>query len=351
MEAETTHTSNHSNQDVDSAEVAVVLAAELEPTICCRSERFDDLYDNFAAVLAEICKLYEDDRPIEAHRLLTELETCLTRYHTSSAHEGVTHAHKLAELEAQLHSQTILDIKQDATDIEQMLSQLDDVSDWTFVADHKGDKVWYKKEKNSPCWSFRLEGHIETPILHFLSCLNEVDLMPSWVPQMADAKDLKVLSRFRRLVCARFNLPWPVSNRDCAVYGTGCHIPDTKTIVILLRSVPFGPEFRGTSIPAPPDRTVRAWLNFGGFRMTVLSPTSCKVEAMFNADPLLSYVPHWAINWVSQMLCHFLLVKMRSQAAKVTGSVYEERIKHNRYVYEEIENRLEHIHTVASNLL
>ena len=86
----------------------------------------------------------------------------------------------------------------------------------------------------------------------------------------------------------------------------------------------------------------RVQFKFGGFLLTPRSPTVTHVCAIFNFDPMLSVVPYWLLNFVSEKFCLLLIKFMRTAAKSVTDpkSMFARRIRENPEVYEEIGRRM-----------
>ncbi len=97
-----------------------------------------------------------------------------------------------------------------------------------------------------------------------------------------------------------------------------------------------------TALWEAPEGVVRVQFKYGGFLLRPVSPTVTHVCAIFNFDPMLSVVPYWLLNFVSEKFCLLLIKFMRTAAKSVTDpkSMFARRIRDNPDVYEEIGRRM-----------
>eukprot|EP00831_Metopus_contortus_P027291 TRINITY_DN22980_c0_g1_i2.p2 TRINITY_DN22980_c0_g1~~TRINITY_DN22980_c0_g1_i2.p2 ORF type:complete len:134 (+),score=16.37 TRINITY_DN22980_c0_g1_i2:166-567(+) len=63
-------------------------------------------------------------------------------------------------------------------------------------------------------------------------------------------------------------------------------------------------------------------------------------KGIFNVDPHMSVVPQWLINFAMKKVIFMLLGIIQEKCRGFPGSIYEERVKTDTHLYDEIRKRL-----------
>jgi len=209
------------------------------------------------------------------------------------------------------------------------------------VKERDGLKTFYRHESSTPIHSIKLEGIVDSPIFNVLALINELDLYVNWCPpQLKEVKCNGTISRFKKFVYMRSQVPWPLHHRDCCMYGYGVDLLEEKgCIVITVRSCTENEQERH-SHPSLPERHVRMDCKFGGTLLKPISTTRTHVTMLSNVDPKLGLVPYWILNFVTHQLSYQFFQMLRKNSMKMEGTEYEKRIQDQPKVYGELKDRL-----------
>eukprot|EP00826_Nyctotherus_ovalis_P042886 TRINITY_DN4479_c0_g4_i5.p3 TRINITY_DN4479_c0_g4~~TRINITY_DN4479_c0_g4_i5.p3 ORF type:complete len:101 (+),score=39.16 TRINITY_DN4479_c0_g4_i5:181-483(+) len=71
-----------------------------------------------------------------------------------------------------------------------------------------------------------------------------------------------------------------------------------------------------------------------------IDENTCLFRAVFNADPHMAYIPQWLINFGMKTVVYMILGRVKEKSEKFAGTALEERVKNNKYLYDEVRRRL-----------
>jgi len=299
----------------------------------------DRFYSEFSSLIDQFIQLRSEDKLFLANKVLVRLEEGLKFF---SGREG---KERMQELHDQFNSRVGDFLAQFKTEIQELKVLLQDFSStegWNLVKEADGVKTFYKHESSTPVHSIRLEGVVESPLFDVTAVVYEADLYKNWWPLVKESRQICQLSKFRKQVYMRADMPWPVWDRDVFLHGYGVDMLEEDTVVVMVHS-------SDTEEVAIPSRHVRMICSFGGFLAKPISATATKVIMLANVDPKMSYIPYTFLNLATKQLAHLMFQMLRRQCQKISGSEYEKRIKENPQVYSEIQQRLQlYFSTVAT---
>jgi hypothetical protein len=75
---------------------------------------------------------------------------------------------------------------------------------------------------------------VECDPIHLISILFEVDLYSSWVHTVKTSETINQVSDYRRRMLMRYNLPWPLNNRQSIVEIACVPMPELSAVLLLL---------------------------------------------------------------------------------------------------------------------
>jgi len=288
-------------------------------------EKFDHEIESF---LKEIEYLRGRDKILLAFKKWEELERKLT--------DGK----KEDLLKTLSENPSIQTLKKEASEVNKLMSEFDSNEGWTLVNDKDGVRSYYRHETSSPMHSMKIEGIIPAPLFNVLAIIYEVDLYITWWPLLREVKQVKEISKFRKVVYMRAELPWPMWHRDVLFYGYGVDNLDIdQSAVIMVRSVN---EEESKVFPIPvPNHHVRMDCKFGGMLARPISPTETKVTLLSNLNPHLAIVPYALLNMITRQFSYLLLNTLKQLATNIKGTEYEKRIQMNKDIYDDAKQRIE----------
>lgn len=215
-------------------------------------------------------RLYEDDRLLEAGRVLNSISD---KSVLEKTHENISRKATLGEALIQDLKSADLDDGKHTT-----YNNDDDSSNggWVIHGVSKGEfptLTAHKLEKNGN--SVELKARVETPIDNsmlspFISVLNETELYETWLPSWTVPKfkvqrcqKLSQTGRCSQVLIVTFDLPWPIASREVVLLADAFDDIDAKgDIGIRLETLSTGDE---NGLVPPPDKSVvRIDVN-GGF--------------------------------------------------------------------------------------
>ena len=138
------------------------------------------------------------------------------------------------------------------------------------------------------------------------------------------------VTRFHKSSRFAIQMMWPMSNREVFLVGYGVDdLQKRKRIIIWSKSV-ADDETLPPQIERPPVKkgNTRISVDFGGFVIDALTPTTCRVSFIMNVDPQIPAVPTALVNWVSRKMIWVLLWQMGNaakEASKGKGKYAERR--------------------------
>ena len=205
--------------------------------------------------------------------------------------------------------------------------------------------VWYKEEKDTDSYSFRVEGLCRAPLFNMLSVVYEFDLFKNWFPGISASAKEHELARFRLIASLGMDLPWPMWGMRSVLYAYG-DVYNDDSVAIYFRDAVGSDMPAGVDVPAVDESNyVKASCLYGGFHLIPIAEDKTFVKFCFNFDPKIAGLPTSFFNYVAQRTCIPLLGLMSKTARKIEGSEYERRIQgkvspKSAEIYKEIKERL-----------
>lgn len=189
---------------------------------------------------------------------------------------------------------------------------------WVKVASEDGVTVW-KQEKGAGGFpTFRGVGLVKANIFQVMAVLSDVDRHTQWMEACIDARMLRQISEYERIVYSRTDAPWPVSDRD-AVFYSKAHV-DMKRKVVDVR-------FKAvrSRLKPPVDGVVRMhWLR-GHYKFTYKDENLTLVDYKVDADPG-GMLPTWLAKLATRRLPLNTIKAFRTRCKKTAGW-YDKRIE------------------------
>jgi hypothetical protein len=267
--------------------------------------------------------LFRDEELVQAYELLEEF---LNEYSGQSQILNIIDS--VPEIQA---------LRQDVADTTQCLNMLADMSSWTLNNESDGISTYISG--NGREFLVRSEAEIETGLFPILVLLAEPDMLPKWLPMLSDVKILGEPTKYRRILNYKFNLPWPVSDREASVLGRGMPLIDSRGLVIMLKTVES--NYLGTDIPAASEGSVKVDISLSCIYIQYSQENKCSISLIIRSDPKLPLIPQWLINYGTKQVTHIFLKNLREYATKFAGSEFEDRVKARPEFYNDIHKKLE----------
>lgn len=116
---------------------------------------------------------------------------------------------------------------------------------WTFLWAEDGIRMYRAEDAALP--TFKAEGTIPVNFLDLLAVISDVSRRVEWVPEILESRILEGNVESRVIIHEKFNLPWPVNDRDCVVESIIRKDFEKRTVTVTYRQVthPLGPAADG----------------------------------------------------------------------------------------------------------
>lgn len=187
---------------------------------------------------------------------------------------------------------------------------------WEFVDTFDGVKVWRKAAAGSNVFAFRGEVVKSIHIGKILTTFATSRYHKDWVDRWDSSRDLKQIAATERVFWIRFDLPWPVSDRDYVLHTKAT--PDEKTRVVTAR-------LKSVQHPAKPAKggcCVRGDAFGTRYTFTALADNKTKMTVEVHTDPR-GMLPAWLVNIIQKKWPSKTLNGLAARAARSDIAVYK----------------------------
>ena len=146
---------------------------------------------------------------------------------------------------------------------------------WTLMYERDGFRA-YERPGDPP--AYRAEGTLDAGLAEVAAVLADIPREREWVSHLAESRLLEGDPVGRSVVYSRFDLPWPVHDRDAVIENVVEDRPDLGQVRV---------RFRAVTSPAAPERPgcVRVVLCDGEFLLAREGPGSVRVTYTIRLDP------------------------------------------------------------------
>jgi len=162
--------------------------------------------------------------------------------------------------------------------------------EWELVGDADGVRVWRRQVSDSPVLAFRGAAEVPVPIGRLVGLLADSTRSTEWVDLLAESRRLRESGAFESVLYNRYDLSWPVQDRDYVLQRVLSFDPDARVVTAAYRSI------EDSAAPLQ-DCCVRAETDPTSWRFTQLGPSRTRVEVEVFTDPKGS-IPAWLVNVV-----------------------------------------------------
>jgi hypothetical protein len=154
-------------------------------------------------------------------------------------------------------------------------------------------------------------GTIDANIYEILAVMADIDRMCEWMYSCVEARLLNQSGEFDRTTYNRFDLPWPLDDRDAVLQSKITIDQDKKFILVKywdIQSKKVGPI----------DGIVRVPQMKGFYKLEQLAPDKTRVTYQGEAKPG-GLVPDWVVAQSSKNIPLKSILKLREQVAAMNG--------------------------------
>ena len=192
---------------------------------------------------------------------------------------------------------------------EQATPAADVQGSWELVAEKDGFVTKRMAVEGSTVMAFRGETVVDVPVSKILTVFLDSERRKDWVDRFDSTEDVEVVSDLDRVYWIRFELPFPLSDRDYLLRATGDIDADKKVFVANIRSVSH-PD-RGVNDCCVRAEAYRTYYRF----QAIPGQNKTKIEVEVHTDPK-GMLPGWLVNMVQEDWPRETLLSLAREAAK-----------------------------------
>ena len=164
--------------------------------------------------------------------------------------------------------------------------------DWKQIQDKNGVKVYkpidYKH--STGLVPIRFVAIINHNISKILTVLDNTADKLSWMPNLKEVFDYKVIDFKEKIVYYRYNTPWPFQDRDFLISSKGEFKKEKNEVYVVVKSVNFA------ELPKVKN-VIRAKAYESFSRIKMISPKETLLEMVFLND-FKGNLPNFIVNYV-----------------------------------------------------
>jgi hypothetical protein len=182
---------------------------------------------------------------------------------------------------------------------------------WELITNERGVKVQAREIPGQGLPEFRGIGMINGTIFEVLAVIDHTSNHPQWLANCTDAKLLRRLPNFGRIVYSRTKAPWPVDDRDVVLQGK-LEVDPVKGVAIS--------RFWATKskMKSPVDGVVRMTRLRGFWKLSAITKKKTRVVYQVSADPG-GILPDWVAEFAQKELPLETIAGLRRQVKKTRG--------------------------------
>ena len=172
-----------------------------------------------------------------------------------------------------------------------LLAGVAHAADWELIGEKDGISTYLRPVAGEPIQAARGVMTVDVPACQLISFYVDPKLATTWVDMLVEYKMVELEPR-RSLVWQRYDMPWPVSDRDFLL-DVSVTQPNPRTIKVSLVST-TDPRFPP---PAEDADIVRGRMSPSSWTFTRISDTTTKVDMVGHVDPSGNF-PAWLVNLI-----------------------------------------------------
>mmetsp|Transcript_19528 Transcript_19528/g.35709 ORF Transcript_19528/g.35709 Transcript_19528/m.35709 type:complete len:282 (-) Transcript_19528:1212-2057(-) len=219
----------------------------------------------------------------------------------------------------------------------QCMEMLSDIVSWTPVYNDDAIATFFKGSGNE--FFVRAEMQMHQPLFPLIALFSEVDLLSQWVSVVKSADVICMPTPYRRLLRFRFDMPWPVTDREAVVSVVGIPVPYNRSALLVIRSVD-GSNYLSFPIPDTSEGDVRIDINICCVNIVYNGPEETHLSLIVRSDPKIAMLPKFLINFATKHVMYYLMDTIREKVKNYAGSEYERRVMQNPQYYTTFHNKL-----------
>ena len=183
-------------------------------------------------------------------------------------------------------------------------------SEWTQISEKDGITSFLRPMPGEPIQAARGVTTVDLPACMLVSFYVDPKLATTWVDMLVDYKMITI-KEHHTLVWQKYDMPWPVTDRDFLL-DVNVKRPNDRSLMVTLVST----EDARFPTPGPDDNVVRGRMSPSSWTFTQLSDSSTRVDMVGHVDPSGAFPP-WLTNLIQHTFPYNTLSAFIREAGKV----------------------------------
>lgn len=180
--------------------------------------------------------------------------------------------------------------------------------DWEQIYEKDGIAVAKKELADSNLMPFRGEGEVDVNIGLLVQVIKTPELGPEWVDLQVESKALVKDSDESAIIYNKYDLSWPVSDRDYVMRQKTTYDEAAKVVTVTYESI------EDARYPED-DCCVRAVAVRTFWKFTYVSETKTRIDVEVYTDPK-GALPAWLVNMIQRGWPYNSIIGIAERAGK-----------------------------------
>lgn len=163
---------------------------------------------------------------------------------------------------------------------------------WEFIKEKKGFKIYSREMPGTSLLGFKVEGHINAPIIDIMSNLRDIQYATEWQPDLKEKVSIEDRGADEAITYSKVDMPWPLDDRDYVLHNKLLVNKEKKLLYVISKSV----KHEGWN---KARRAVRANIGYSNIGLRPVDGDKTYVEWTLFGDPS-GNIPNWVVNFYQQ---------------------------------------------------
>lgn len=182
---------------------------------------------------------------------------------------------------------------------------------WEFIKETNGFKIYSRQMPGSNIMGFKVEGHINAPIIDLMATLRDVDYSTQWQPDLLEKTSIEDRGAQEALTYSRVDMPWPLDDRDYVLHNQLLLDKERNLLFVISKSTEH-PKY------GPRKGAVRAKIGYSNIGLRPVTKSRTYVEWTLFGDPK-GNIPGWVVNFYQRSfpISFFKTLENRANSKKI----------------------------------
>lgn len=182
---------------------------------------------------------------------------------------------------------------------------------WKFIKEKKSFKIYSRQMPGSNILGFKVEGHINAPLIDLMATLRDVDYSTQWQPDLLQKISIEDRGPTEAITYSRVDMPWPLDDRDYVLHNKLSLDKKRNLLFVMSKSTTHASY-------ASKKGAVRANIGYSNIGLRPVSKSRTYVEWTLFGDPR-GNIPGWVVNFYQQSfpVSFFKTLENRANSKKI----------------------------------